>query len=133
MREKLMRFMQGRYGNDNLNRFLLWVTVICFVISIFGGKVGLFFDAVGIFCLIYTYYRMLSRKTYKRARENRVYMNYAAKVKFYFAGIKNRFKENKTYHIYKCSQCGQKIRIPRGKGKIEIRCPKCNHTFIKKS
>lgn len=117
MKEKMMRFMQGRYGNDNFNRFLLVVTMICFVISIFGGRVGLVFDLLAIFFLIYTYYRMLSRKIYKRAEENRKYMNYTAKIRYYFAGVRNRFQQNKTYHIYKCPQCGQENQNTKRKRK----------------
>ena len=130
MKEKFYRFMQGRYGADNLSRFLMILVLICFVLSLFGADI---LYPVTILFLIYTYFRMFSRNLYKRRKENSVYMQYEYKVKQFFLRKKQHLQQRKTYHIYKCPSCGQKIRIPRGKGKIEIRCPKCSHTFIKKS
>ncbi len=130
MKEKLYRFMQGRYGSDQLNRFLMILVIICFVLSIFGLRP---FYLLGIMLLVYAYFRMLSRNLYKRSAENSAYLRYEYRAKQKFAKLKRDLKQRKTHHIYKCPSCKQKIRIPRGKGKIEIRCPKCGQTFIKKS
>ena len=67
MREKLQRFMMGRYGNDGLNRFLMIVALVCLVISLFGPS---FFYMLGLIIMGYAYFRMFSRQTYKRALEN---------------------------------------------------------------
>ncbi len=130
MREKLYRFMIGRYGNDRLNRFLLAISMACLVISLFGPRI---FYLLAIAILVYVYFRMFSRNIYKRTMENNFYMRYEYKVKQYFATLKRDMNQRKTHHIYRCPSCRQKIRIPRGKGRIEIRCPKCSQTFIKKS
>lgn len=130
MKEKLYRFMQGRYGNDQFNRFLMAVTVICFVLSLFGLRP---FYVLGIVFFVYTYFRMLSRNRYKRSAENSAYLKYEYKVKQKISVFMRDMKQRKTHHIYKCPSCRQKIRIPRGKGKIEVRCPKCGQTFIKRS
>ncbi len=130
MKEKLYRFMMGRYGSDQFNRFLMLLGLVFFVISVFGVR-GFYLG--GLACLIYAYFRMLSRNTYKRSLENNRYLQYEYKVKRYLSGWKRNLEQRKTHHIYKCPSCRQKIRIPRGKGKIEIRCPKCGQTFIKKS
>lgn len=130
MKEKLYRFMQGRYGNDHLNRFLMILVLVCFVLSMLGGRT---FYVAGTALLIYAYFRMLSRNIYKRRNENSVYMRYEYKVKQSFYTFKRDMQQRKTHHIYRCPSCRQKIRVPRGKGKIEIRCPKCSQTFIKKS
>lgn len=130
MREKIYRFMQGRYGNDQFNRFLMVLVLVLFVLSLFGVP---FAYLLAIACMVYAYFRMLSRNLYKRRAENSVYMKYEYKVKQKLATWKRDMKQRKTHHIYKCPSCKQKIRIPRGKGKIEIRCPKCNQTFIKRS
>ena len=130
MKEKLYRFMMGRYGNDQFNRFLMILAMICFILSQFRVP-GVYL--IGLLCLIYAYFRMLSRNTYKRSLENNKYLQYEYKVKRWFAGVKRNMQQRKTHHIYKCPSCRQKIRIPRGKGKIEIRCPKCGQTFMKKS
>ena len=130
MKEKLYRFMMGRYGNDQFNRFLMILAMICFILSLFRVP-GVYL--IGLLCLIYAYFRMLSRNTYKRSLENNKYLQYEYKVKRGFAGVKRNMQQRKTHHIYKCPSCRQKIRIPRGKGKIEIRCPKCGQTFMKKS
>ena len=55
------------------------------------------------------------------------------KIRNWFQNQKNIWQQRKVYHIYTCPSCKQKIRIPKGKGKIEVRCPKCGTTFIKKS
>ena len=102
MKEKLMRFMYGRYGVDTFGKFLLWSGVILMLItSIFHFRI---FYVIGWAFVIYSYYRMFSRQTYKRALENQKFLQHTSK-----------------------------IRVPKGKGKIEIRCPKCQTTFIKKS
>lgn len=130
MKEKLYRFMQGRYGNDQLNRFLMVLVLVCFVFSLFGLKV---LYVLGIALLVYAYFRMFSKNIYKRSQENSVYLKYEYKVRQWFATLKRDMNQRKTHHIYRCPSCRQKIRIPKGKGKIEIRCPKCGQTFIKKS
>ncbi len=123
MKEKMYRFMQGRYGNDNLNRFLMVATIVLWVISMFTTPI---LYSLGLIGLILVYFRMLSKNIYKRAAENRAYLKYENRVKAFW-------NQRKTHHIYKCPSCKQKIRVPKGKGKIEITCPKCRHTFIKKS
>lgn len=130
MKEKMYRFMQGRYGNDNLNRFLLILSVVFWVISMFTSP-RLYF--VGFVGLALTYFRMLSRNRYKRAAENRAYLKYENAVKASWNRWRAAGRQRKTHHIYGCPSCKQKIRIPKGKGRIEITCPKCRHTFIKKS
>ena len=131
MKEKLMRFMYGRYGVDTFGKFLLWSGVILMLItSIFHFRI---FYVIGWAFVIYSYYRMFSRQTYKRALENQKFLQHTSKIRGFFAKQKYRAAQHKTHHIYKCPNCKQKIRVPKGKGKIEIRCPKCQTTFIKKS
>ena len=130
MKEKFYRFMQGRYGGDQLSRFLMILTVACMVLSLFVAD---FFYIIGFALLIYSYFRIFSRNRYKRQAENAVYLKYEYKVRQFFATWKRDMAQRKTHHIYRCPSCRQKIRVPRGKGQIEIRCPKCSNTFIKRS
>lgn len=130
MKEKLYRFMQGRYGNDQFNQFLLIASVISIVLSFFGSSV---FYPVALVILGYTYFRMFSKNTYKRSEENRKYLQVTAKMRLRIQKWKNEMQQRKTHHIYKCPSCKQKIRVPKGKGRIEIKCPKCQNRFIKKS
>ncbi|MGN0400697.1 MAG: hypothetical protein ACI4HQ_00370 [Acetatifactor sp.] len=130
MREKLRRFMWGRYGNDNFNRFLMTASLVCLLLSmIFRGPFYLL--ALGL--LAYTYFRMFSRNIAKRSAENSRYLSKSAKVRNAWAGKKREFAQRKQYHIYKCPVCSQKIRVPRGRGRIAITCRKCGNEFIKKS
>ena len=130
MREKFYRFMAGRYGNDRLNQVIMIVAMTALIISFFGPRI---FYLFALLCLIYGYFRMFSRNTYKRSMENNKYLQWEYKVKQFFAKKKREMRQAKTHHIYRCPSCKQKIRVPRGKGRIEIRCPKCGQTFIKKS
>lgn len=131
MREKFMRFMQGRYGMDQFGRFLSGLTVVLLVVSLFS-RYQIWY-LLALIVLIYSYFRMFSRNIAKRYAENQKYLAYTAKVRQLFFKKKNELQQRKTHHIYKCPQCKQKIRVPRGRGKIEIRCPKCNTRFVKNS
>lgn len=130
MREKLQRFMVGRYGEDRLNRFLLVVALVCMVLSMLG--VG-FARTVALVLLILVYYRMFSRKIYQRAAENQKYLKYETKVRSWFQGKKREFAQRKDYRIFKCPNCKQKLRVPRGRGKIAISCRKCHTEFVRKT
>ncbi|HIY62850.1 MAG TPA: zinc-ribbon domain-containing protein [Candidatus Mediterraneibacter stercoripullorum] len=135
MKEKLYRFMQGRNGVDSLSKFLLITGVVVVLLSaLFGSHpVGMFFYFLGWVVIIYCYFRMFSRNISKRYAENDAFLNRTYKIRSFFQKQINIWKQRRVYHIYTCPGCRQKIRIPRGKGKIEIRCPKCGTTFIKKS
>ena len=123
--------MQGRYGTDALSKFLVIAGVILAVISSAAHIRGLYI--VAWVMIIWSYYRMFSKDYGQRSAENRWYLNKTYKIRSKFVSWKNQMAQSKDYHIYKCPSCKQKIRIPRGKGKIEIRCPKCSTTFIKRS
>lgn len=140
MREKFNQFMLGRYGNDDLNRCLMKIVVAAIVLSLFTGRIHIgmislatIFYWIGLFGLIYTYFRMFSRNIYKRSEENRKFLQKTANVRGFWQSKKRMMEQRKVYHIYTCPGCKQKIRIPKGKGKIEVRCPKCGATFIKRS
>lgn len=136
MKEKFIKFMEGRYGVDGFARFTMRVALVCIVASVFfrnGSTTGAILNTVGLAAIIYTYFRMLSRNIQKRYAENQKYLSMTAKIRQWFRKEKNMMEQRKTHHIYTCPSCGQKIRIPRGKGKIEIDCPKCHTKFIKKS
>ena len=130
LKEKIYRFMQGRYGNDQLNRFLIALSMVLLILSMFTTDI---LYMIAVIIMIYAYYRMFSKKIYKRSDENQKYLQMQWKVKSFWAKKKNEIKQLKTHHIYKCPTCKQKIRVPRGRGKIAIRCRKCGTEFIKKS
>ena len=129
--QKFREFMYGRYGTDQLS---LAITVMGFVF--YTTYVFSRFRLLYLFSLIFygiAIYRTLSKNLTKRRIENQKFMNLWYKLKNKWVGIRADFEERKTYKHFKCPQCGQKIRIPRGRGKVEIRCPKCSNRFIKKS
>lgn len=131
MKEKLMRFMYGRNGVDSLGKFVLVISIIVMLLA--GWTDSLILSYLSWVGIIYLYFRMFSRNIYKRSSENQWYLNKTYKIRTFFYRQKNLLLQRKTHHIYKCPTCRQKIRVPRGKGRIEIRCPKCNTRFIKKS
>lgn len=130
MREKLQRFMWGRYGNDRLNQFLMVCAMVLFLLSLFiRGPLYL----LAVIVMVYVYFRMFSRNIAKRTAENQWYLKREWQVKNFLSKKKKEFAQRKEFHIYRCPNCKQKIRVPRGRGRIAIRCRKCNHEFIKKS
>lgn len=131
MRDKIYRFMQGRYGTDDFYKFLFWVALIGIVINWFFKSQLLSFAVTLI--LVYAMYRVLSKNHSARYAENQRYLQATAKIRYWFDQQKKLMEERKYHHIYTCPKCRQKIRIPKGKGKIMIRCPKCHYEFQKRS
>lgn len=131
MKERINQFMAGRYGADELAKVMMGAAVAVMVLNLFLRLEILNIVVVALIVLIYL--RMFSKNIRKRYEENCKY--YAMKEKMLaFLGKKKRTAQDlKTNHIYKCPSCGQKIRIPRGRGKIIVTCPKCRHEFEKKS
>lgn len=131
MKNWFTNFMNGRYGADELSRFMLGTCLVCMLLNIFTGISLGYILALALLGLCY--YRMLSRNYTQRSAENQKYLELTWKFREKFNRTKRRVAQSKDYHIYKCPSCGQKIRIPRGKGRICITCPKCRHEFKKKS
>ena len=134
MREKLMRFMVGRNGNDQLNLFLYAVdAVLLITATLVRGQVGRILYAAVLVLLGYIYFRMFSRNLTKRREENGKYLRLRYSI---LAGLKLRrekWVQRKDYKFFTCPSCKTMLRVPRGHGKIKIVCRKCGNTFTGKS
>ena len=123
MRDKFQRFMQGRYGADELCRFLTALGLILIVVNLFVRSGILSYVVLAI--LIYCYYRMFSRNYSRRYAENQKFLSWRSRLRSAFHLDGPDLEQRKVYHIYRCPSCRQKIRVPRGKGNIIVTCPKC--------
>ena len=119
----LSRFMAGRYGNDKLNNAILGVGVVLCLVSLFirNSLVKMILTTLAFVLLFWANFRTFSRNTYKRYQENRRYLRLRDQIK------------DKEHRYYACPRCRQTVRVPKGKGKIAITCPKCEENFIKKT
>ena len=131
MKEKFRKFMIGRYGVDSLSKFMLGTAVVLLVFAM--GFRNNFLNTLACLLVFLCYFRMFSRNYQKRAEENQKFLELKGKAATFLKREKEYFEQRKTHHIYKCPSCKQKIRVPKGKGKICITCPKCHTEFIKKS
>lgn len=131
MNSKMQQMMVGRHGVDDLGKFVSTLTLICLVISLFT-KLDLFYWG-GIFLIIYSYFRMFSRNIPKRYAENQKFLTLRYKAIAKWNLMKKHAIESKTHRFFMCPQCKQKVRVPKGRGKICITCPKCKTEFVKKS
>ena len=132
IREKLYRFMYGRYGGDRLNKVLLWVYVgfvlagmIAFLFSdkYLAAKIAYYvIEALGIALIFFVFYRMFSRDIAKRRRENERFFGF-------FKLMKNKRRDRKTHVYRKCPKCRAVLRLPKAKGKHTVVCPRCRERF----
>lgn len=134
MREKIARFMAGRNGNDQLNRFLLLVDIVLLLIAaIFKDGIGRYVYPFVFVLLAYAYFRMLSRNVYKRREENGKYIRARYKVSAALRVRHERWVQRKDYKFFTCPACRTTLRVPRHKGKINIVCKKCGNSFTGKT
>lgn len=127
----LYRFMAGRYGSDQLNVFLLIAAVVLMLLNLFIFKNPYVSILVWI-ALIINIFRTYSRNIYKRRGENDKYLALVQPIKKRYGVIKNNYHDSE-HKYFLCPNCKQTVRVPRGRGKITITCPKCNTKFDKKS
>ena len=115
-------FMAGRYGTDKLGLTLLVAALVISLVSAFvGGVAGVILSLLYYFLMCWAIFRMFSRNTYARYEENRKFLRF-------FDQLKDR-----QHRYFECPKCRQSVRVPRGKGKIAITCPRCREKFIKKT
>ena len=130
-RERIAVFMQGRYGMDQLGKVLSYGTIIILLLSTMLQVYLLYI--VGMILLVLGYFRIFSRNIGKRYEENQKFLNWRYIIVCKKNKIMARIKDRKTNSIFNCPNCQQKIRVPKGKGKICIKCPKCRIEFVKKT
>lgn len=123
--------MQGRYGVDKLSNFLNICGIICLLLANF--KPFRFAVLFGLALVIWSLFRAFSRNYDRRCRELMYYQRLAAKPKAQLTLVKNMWRDRKTHRYYKCKSCGATLRVPKGRGKIEITCPQCKTKIIKKT
>lgn len=131
MKEKMQRFMSGRYGFDDLSKVYLAVTLILLVLSMFT-KYSIFY-IISLVLLVYMYSRAFSKNVTKRYEENQKFLNFRYQRTVKWNNLKKQMAQRKTHRFFKCPQCRQTVRVPKGRGKICITCPKCHAEFVKKS
>jgi len=124
----LRRFMYGRYGVDELSIVLLAISLILMVIGGFSLKLFPIRIVADVFIVLYMF-RIFSKNIYKRQQEYYKYLEVKNKVLGFFNRKSNRVKDLKTHKYFTCPSCKQKLRVPRGKGKITITCSKCKTEF----
>ena len=134
MRNGMIRFMYGRNGMDQLNRALFWAYLILWLAglivsavlketalaAVFNGVVWVLMWAL----LVLLFFRTFSKNLYKRREENQKWVNWWWGIKNRSAGAKARHAD-KDHKYFTCKNCKAICRVPAGKGKIVITCPKC--------
>ena len=130
-RDRLNRFMYGRYGQDQFSRFLLAVCLVLLIISFFVRVPGL--SILVLLLLGYVYFRMLSKNISARYAENQKFLELKEKFLGFFRRGSGNVGRQGDNMIFRCPKCSQKIRIPCGKGMVEITCPKCRTKFRKRT
>ena len=147
MKNRLYRFMYGRYGQygqDALNTCLWWVWLAGAVVNLFLRSTVL--NAIVLVLCVVIFFRLLSRNISARQKENMAFLRIAGKlrpvtdegkkifssVRRWWNNVRLRFSQRKTHCFFKCPACGAPLRVPRRKGRMQIRCVKCGHQFEKK-
>lgn len=131
MKAWLQRLMYGRYGQDDLNRFLsVSALVLCLVSVLIQGPIV---SSLAMVLMFFCLFRMFSRNTEKRGRENLAFLRAKERITQFFSLTKNRISQRKTHRFYACPSCKRVLRVPRGKGLIRIHCPNCRTAFEKRT
>ena len=128
---KMAEAMRGRYGSDELNNLLNAIVLVLLVINIFAQQTWLLLIALAL--VVYVGWRIMSKNVEARRNENELFLDHAGRFRPWLRNPSAALKEARTYKHAVCPDCGQKVRVPRGKGKLRVTCPKCHKKFEVKS
>lgn len=131
MKNGFRRFMQGRYGGDNLSRAQLMAGLVCYLLALIS-RVTLF-SYIGLALYFWALFRMFSRNVEKRGEENRKYLALTGNAKTNFRQAKVRAQNSKQYKYFRCPKCHSYLKLPRGVGEVTVTCGKCKNQFRKKA
>lgn len=130
MKEKFYRFMQGRYGVDTFNQHLLYFIIALFIINLIFNSAIISILSYVLWFFVLT--RFLSRNTTKRYQENVAYLELIKPITLFVALVKKQTSDRNNKY-YRCKKCKQLVRVPKGRGKIIITCPKCKNSFERRT
>ena len=121
----------GRNGFDNLATTCSVTALLLLIINIFAQSIIIYILWVALFG--YSLFRVYSKNITKRYAENQKFLSLTKTPASYINLMRLQIRDRKTSRYYICKNCHQQIRVPKGKGRIEIRCPKCSNRFVKKT
>ena len=130
IRNALQRFMYGRYGHDQLNSALIVLYLILWLLEVVTQSP--IFGLLSSILVFVALFRMFSRNIYKRREETAKFLRRIDPVLRWYR-LQRTIRRDKEHRYFKCPNCGQHLRVPRGKGKIRVTCTKCRNQFIAKS
>ena len=128
---KMQQFMAGRYGTDQFTLFLVIFSMVFTFLGNFRPLRFLYF--VGVAIIFYGLFRTMSKNYEARRKDLNWYLVWSEKPKAYIKLLMNQIRDRKTHRYFKCKSCKTIMRVPKGRGKIEITCPKCRMKVIKKT
>ena len=130
IRNAIQRFMYGRYGNDQLNLFLMGLYLLLYLVYLFT-KLDLFY-IIGFALLAWSLFRLLSHNLERRRNENARFLRLAGPILSWLK-LRRTIRRDKEHVYFKCPNCGQQLRVPRGRGNITVTCRSCGASFQEKS
>lgn len=133
---RFAHFMEGRNGMDQLAKAesaLLWVVIILSLLLSWVPYLSIGLSVIFGILIIHMYFRVFSKDISKRYTENQKYLYYRSKFQNYRERQKRESAQKDTYRFFRCPNCRQRVRVPKGRGKIQITCPKCRIEFVKRS
>ena len=130
IRNALQRFMYGRYGNDQLNMALLVLYLALYLVYFLTGFDPLYWISFAV--ILFALFRLLSRNPARRRAENAKFLKVAGPA-IQWLRMRRTIHRDKEHCYFKCPNCGQQLRVPRGKGKITVTCRSCGAVFEEKS
>lgn len=126
-RNRLRSWLQGRNGADELTTFIIVCALLVVVANFFLNT--MFLSVLSLALMAYAWWRMSSKNVEARMRENRAFAELLGPLRPWLKNPGAAFLEARSYKHLRCPSCSQRMRVPRHKGKLRVRCPKCKATF----
>lgn len=124
---RLMEWLRGRQGPDDLAVFSVNLAIVIVLVNVFArtGWLGW----VGLALVAYAMFRIQSRNLGARARENEAFLRTLGPARPWVQNPRAAWAELRAYKHVRCSSCRQRVRVPRGKGRLRVTCPRCKTKF----